>query len=149
MGEALNKRLNTTEYMNLNEIANEVGRRNMTIGDLFAQKEEDGWMYSDGYSYVCSAFVAGVYKAGGLFDDLTIQATEFTPRDVYQLNFFDKNFDVPEKCKKNDPNLPYCQIMGKYQMDIVDDGYSSIDPYENMFETCESMPPLYKRAEGC
>jgi len=39
---------------------------------LFAMTEKDGWMYSDGYSYVCSSFVIGVYKAGGLFGDLSI-----------------------------------------------------------------------------
>lgn len=60
----------------------------MTLYELFNIPEQDGWIYSDGPSYVCSAFVAGVYKAAGLFDGFTVQATEFTPRDVYQLNFF-------------------------------------------------------------
>jgi hypothetical protein len=30
-----------------------------------------------------------MYKAAGLFGDLEINATEFTPRDVYALDFFD------------------------------------------------------------
>jgi hypothetical protein len=47
---------------------------------------------------VCSSFVIGVYKAGGLFDDLEINATEFTPKDVYTLNFFDSNYIKPKKC---------------------------------------------------
>jgi len=34
--------------------------------------EKDEWVYSDGYSMVCSAFVAAVYKNGGLFGDLDI-----------------------------------------------------------------------------
>jgi len=33
-----------------------------------------------------------VFKAAGLFGDLEVHATEFTPRDMYELNFFDKNF---------------------------------------------------------
>ena len=82
MGEALNKRLNTTN-LNLYQIYNVLYDRGMTLDQLFAIPEQDGWIYSDGPSYVCSAFVAGVYKAGGLFDGKTIQATEFTPRDVY------------------------------------------------------------------
>lgn len=38
--------------------------------------EQDDWVYSDGPSMVCSSFVVGVYKAAGLFGDLSIQATE-------------------------------------------------------------------------
>lgn len=57
--------------------------KNMTIGDLFAQVEDDEWVYSDGISRVCSAFVASIYKAGGLFGEYDVNAAEFTPRDVY------------------------------------------------------------------
>ncbi len=59
-------------------------------------------------AFVCSAYVASVYKAAGLFDDLAINAVEFTPRDVYMLDFFDKNFVRPQACIDADPNLPYC-----------------------------------------
>jgi len=45
----------------LGNIALEAGRRNMTINDLFAVVEKDGWVYSDGQSMVCSAFVAATY----------------------------------------------------------------------------------------
>jgi hypothetical protein len=53
-----------------------------------AMPEQDGWLYTgkeprDGLSYVCSAYVTALYKAGGLFGDLEINATEFTPKDVY------------------------------------------------------------------
>lgn len=44
---------------------------------------------------VCSSFVIAIYKAGGLFGDLNIQATEFTPRDIYQLNFWDVGYKAP------------------------------------------------------
>ena len=62
--------------------------------------EQDGWEYQgilprDGVSYVCSAYVTAIYKAAGLFGDLEINATEFSPKDVYQLDFFDRLFDKP------------------------------------------------------
>lgn len=75
VGEGFNKRLGT-EGLSIDEIAVEVVRRNMTFGDLFAIVEKDEWVYSDGPSMVCSAFVAGIYKAGGLLGDFDIQATE-------------------------------------------------------------------------
>lgn len=109
--------------------------------------EQDSWVYSDGPSMVCSSFVAAIWKAGGLYNGLTIQATEFTPRDVYQTNFFDLNYKKPEKCK--DTTLPYCQIMGKFRMDVTSDGYSTINPYNHMFEKCPSIPPLYLRTPKC
>lgn len=148
VGEAMNKRLKT-QNMNLYEVAVIAADKNLTIGQLFSIVEDDEWVYSDGISRVCSSFVASIYKAGGLFGDYHINAAEFTPRDVYQMNFFDKNFTVPEKCKKATPGLPYCQIMGKYVLDITDDGYSTVEPYEHMFEHCPSQPPHYKRPADC
>lgn len=61
----------------------------MSIQDVMALVEQDGWEYNDGLSYVCSAYVASMYKAAGLFDDMEINATEFHPRDIGMLNFFD------------------------------------------------------------
>ena len=78
-----------------------------------AMVEMDGWEYTgekprDGLSYVCSAYAAAFYKAAGLFDNMSIQATEFSPRDVYTLNFFDTTYQRPEACAAADPTLPYC-----------------------------------------
>jgi len=47
-----------------------MARKNMTFGDLMAIPEVDGWQYSDGESYVCSSFVAALYRAGGLLIDI-------------------------------------------------------------------------------
>ena len=44
----------------------------MTLDELFSIVERDEWVYSDGYSMVCSAFVAAMWKAGGLFGDLDV-----------------------------------------------------------------------------
>ena len=93
-----------------------MAQKGMTVGDLMAIVEHDGWQYSDGQSYVCSSFVAAVYRAAGLLPE--VQGTQMTPKDVYTLTIFDRNQKVPQKCAKNDPSLPYCQIMGSYLMEM-------------------------------
>jgi len=60
----------------------------MSVEDVMAMPELDGWEYTgleprDGLAYVCSCYVAAMYKAAGLFDDLDVNATEFVPKDVY------------------------------------------------------------------
>lgn len=98
--QALNVRLNTTG-LKFGEIAGTAADRNLTIEDLLAQPEQDGVIYHgllprDGQSYVCSSFVAAMYKAAGLLGD--IQGTEFTPRDVYTLAVFDTTSPRPQQC---------------------------------------------------
>ena len=77
----------------------------MEVQDVMAMVEQDGWEYTgeeprDGVSYVCSAYVAALYKVAGLFDDFgdQVNATEFGPRDVYSLNVYDLNYERPEQC---------------------------------------------------
>lgn len=113
--------------------------------------EIDGWEYEgikprDGVSYVCSSYVAAAYKAAGLFGDLSINATEFTPKDVYTLALFDSS-ERPEACQKADPDLPYCQILGKYR--VLLEGYNTIAPYSQMNERCPTVAPEYPRPDGC
>ena len=117
-----------------------------------AMPELDGWEYTseeprDGLSYVCSAYVTAMYKAGGLFDDFDVQATEFQPRDVYSLNFFDLNYERPDACVAADPSLPYCQLLGNYRMTLP--GLSTIAPYSHMSGSCPINWPDYTRDEGC
>jgi hypothetical protein len=47
----------------------------MTIEDVMAMPEIQGWKYTgllprDGEAYVCSAFIAALYKVGGLLPDV-------------------------------------------------------------------------------
>lgn len=116
-----------------------------------AEVEVEGWEYSDGRSYVCSAFVAGVWQAAGLFGEgVTVNATEFQPYDDYRLAFFNKNFERPQACVDADPDLPYCQIMGKYRIQLQIDQYSTVEPYSHMYETCTSIWPDYLHLpQGC
>ncbi|CDW80089.1 UNKNOWN [Stylonychia lemnae] len=150
LNQALNHRLNTTG-LNLKQVAAEAANRNLTVEDLMSQVEVEGWTYTglqnDGRSYVCSAYVAAVYKAAGLFGDFHINGPEFTPRDVYTLNFFDLNYKKPESCQQVDPSQPFCQILGKYRMTLP--GYSTITPYEHMDEKCPSIAPDFVRPDGC
>ena len=150
LNQALNKRLNTTG-LNLKEIAAEAALRNLTIEDLMAMVEVEGWEYTglpnDGRAYVCSAYVAAVYRAAGIFGNMTVYGPEFTPKDVYTLAIFDTEYKKPAACAQADPDQPYCQILGKYRMTYP--GYSTIPLYDHMVEHCPTEAPFYPRPNGC
>lgn len=148
MGESLNQRLQT-KGLSIPKAAAEAARRNMTFEQLLAMPEIEGWEYSDGKNYVCSCFVAAFWKAGGIFDDLDIEPTEFTPKDIYQLDFYDKDYKDkrPQICQDADPELPYCQVIGKYQVKL--NNYSTVKPYAHMNEKCPSVAPDYFRPDDC
>ena len=54
--------------------------------------EQDSWNYTtpdDGpLAFSSSTYVASLYKAAGLFEGLTINAQEFTAKDVYELDIY-------------------------------------------------------------
>ena len=68
----MNIRLGTKD-LKVPEIALEIGKRNLTFGQVMAQVEKEGIEYSDGKSYVCSAFVAAFYKRAGVFGDIEFE----------------------------------------------------------------------------
>lgn len=144
--EALNWRVGGKD-LDLWEIEQKALSQGKTINDLFAMVEPEGIKYSDGYSYVCSAYVMSFYYRSGMLGDIVGEATEFTPRDVYTLDVFEKDWKKPQECHDNDPELPYCQIMGRWKMDLP--GYNSIPPYSHMAERCPSQAPDYFRPHGC
>jgi len=69
----------------------------------------------------------------------SFQASEFSCRDVYQLDIFDRSFAAkkPVECDEADASLPYCQLFGQYRLNVID--YSSIKPYDNMNEKCPNQ----------
>lgn len=146
LGEAFNHRLGT-KGLDLKSLAVEAGKQGKSFNDLFAMVEEEGVMYSDGYQYVCSCFVAAAYKRAGVFGDLPINSTEFTPRDIYQLGVFEDASLLDPTCKKNDPSLPFCQFFGEYVMEMP--GYNTVTPYAHMNEKCPGVSPDYVRTPGC
>ena len=87
----------------------------MTLQQAMAIPENDDWVYDNGPSRVCSAFVTGLWKEAGLFEGVEINASEVSPYDVMLFSFLETDADKrPKSCKDNDPDLPYCQLMGKY-----------------------------------
>jgi len=146
MGEALNMRLGT-EGLSLTELTMVAAERDMSLLDVMAMVEVDGWEYSDGRSMVCSAFVTSVWKAAGLFEGMDINGVEFTPADVYRMKFYDETTPRPQQCIDADPTLTHCQLLGNYRMYLPQ--YNSVEPYEHMNEHCSSINPDYFRPEGC
>jgi hypothetical protein len=64
----------------MKDLAAEAARKNLTIMEVLAIPEQDGWIYSglphDGESYVCSTYASALWKAAGVFGNLTITASE-------------------------------------------------------------------------
>lgn len=62
-------------------IAIEAAKRNLTVDDVIAMPEIEGWEYEgikprDGRAYVCSTYLTAVYKAAGLFGDMAYNPGE-------------------------------------------------------------------------
>ncbi|PIA27481.1 hypothetical protein AQUCO_07700034v1 [Aquilegia coerulea] len=133
------------------ESGNENEERGLPFDKLLAIPEQDDWLYSDGKSTSCVVFILEMYKQAGLFDPITssIQATEFTIKDTYTLNFFENDpSHLPKWCNAGDSvKLPFCQIKGKYRMELP--GYNTMKPYPHMNERCPSLPPDYNRVQNC
>jgi len=146
IGEALNHRLGKTG-LSLGEIPAEAARQGRTMNSLFAEVEVEGTPYSDGVQYVCSCFVAAIWKRAGIFGDLEVNATEFTPKDIYEMGVYDTTTPLPDVCKTNDPELPYCQLFGEYEMNMPN--YNTVPMYAHMNEKCPTKAPLYNRPDGC
>ncbi|XP_024018597.1 uncharacterized protein LOC21400803 [Morus notabilis] len=148
--EALNKRLGT-EGLDLPSILVETEKQGLSFDKLLTIPEQDDWLYADGKSTSCIAFVLEMYKAAGLFDPIasSIQVTEFTIKDAYTLKFFDDDLSrQPKWCNDaDDVKLPYCQILGKYRMELP--GFNTMEPYPHMNERCPSLPPMYTRTANC
>ena len=119
----------------------------MTVEEMMAIPEEEGIVYHDGLSYTCSCFVIAFWKHGGMFGDMEILPNEFSPRDLYTLDVFDKNFQRPQECIDDNPDLPYCQVTGKFIVDL--ENYSTVKPYSHMNERCPSIGPDFIRVDGC
>jgi len=149
--QALNIKLGT-KGLNISELVHESNKRGLGLQDVMAIVEEDGIIYEgeyhDGLSMVCSAFVTAMWKAAGIFD-VPINAVEWGPKDVYQVDIFDKNYGETraQACKDADPGVHFCQLLGKYRFKFP--GFSSITPYAHMNDHCPSVAPEFVRPDGC
>lgn len=66
--------------LDLPDILIETEKRGSSFGELLTIPEQDDWLYTDGKSTSCIAFILEMYKEAGLFDPIpkSIQVTEFT-----------------------------------------------------------------------
>jgi hypothetical protein len=66
--------------LDLPEIIVESEKRGITFDKLLTVPEKDNWVYTDGKSASCVAYVLTMYKEAGLFDPIasSIEVTEFT-----------------------------------------------------------------------
>lgn len=60
----------------------------MSFDELLTTPEQDDWMYSDGKSTTCVAFILAMYKEAGVFGPTSnsIQVTEFTVSLEYPIS---------------------------------------------------------------
>jgi hypothetical protein len=138
--------------LTLVDASNMAHARNLSLGELLAMPERDDYRYWDTGNYssmVCDVYACSMYKAAGVFGGLadSIQCAEFENFDVYSLTLFNLSRSRPSVCVEADPTMPWCQLMGLYQMQLP--GASTVTPYANMVQTCPSLPPSYWRPEGC
>ena len=66
--------------LDLYGILAETEKRGLTFDQLITIPEQDDWVYSDGKSTTCVAFILAMYKEAGVFGPISesIQVTEFT-----------------------------------------------------------------------
>lgn len=74
--------------LELPDILVETERRGSSFDELLTIPEQDDWLYTDGKSTSCIAFILEMYKEAGLFDPVgdSIQVTEFTVSLPYSRN---------------------------------------------------------------
>ena len=120
--EALDKRIRSfltdeqlTTYTNLKRLEDIVlyaaEELEISLSELVAVPEQDNWHYLN-YGgnpvFTPASFVVSALRILGVFPDLDINASEFTVKDVYQLDIFDKEFEKSDLCIEADYRLPYC-----------------------------------------
>ena len=120
--------------------------------------EKDSWVYETtrhgvaavGPALVCCSFVCNMWKAGGLFADLTreINCAEQTNLDDYTLDLLTYPATLPKECSSADPHNRLCQLEGAYSVDLGE-AYGTRTPYAHMDESCPSRAPAYDRPDKC
>lgn len=157
--QGLNKRLQ--HYFNIPEsqaceyldcVIGFAEKFNKSLGELVSLVELDEWTYpgpnGPQLSMVCDVFVTRMMKEAGVFGSMPFNAAELGPRDFYQLNIFESNWDRPVQCTKTD-DYPYCQLIGAYSVNLVEDGFNTLTPYAHMAERCSTTAPNYQKPAGC
>lgn len=146
--QALNHRLNT-EGLNTAQIWQEAANQGMDSREVPTIVEQDEWLYKttkyvhgnegemvevEDRAMVCCVWVASLWKAAGVFDNIDQQmnAGEQTNVDDYMLTIFEDS---------------YTQILGAYTLDL--NAFQTREPFPHMGEQCGGMPPDYKEHANC
>eukprot|EP01033_Poteriospumella_lacustris_P007150 gene7150-5144_t len=139
---AMAHRLNLPDGLRTADYWYQASLQGMTSTDLIQKPELDTYLYNTtrygepavGKSMVCCVLVCNVWKAAGVFGELTndINCGEQTNYDDYALTI---HADT------------YRQIVGSYSLELID--FRTQDFYAHMHEKCAALPPSYQRAEGC
>lgn len=129
--------------------------------DLYTIVERDDWDYnttrngepSVGKAMVCCVFVCNLWKAAGVFGNLTqdIQCSEQTLWDIFSMQIFDDTkmgSGRPQICQQYDPNNQLCQLTGNFTLNLKPD-VNTRPLYAHMGERCSSTGPDYIRQPGC
>ena len=155
--QAFNHRLGTEQlsFAELLQYANETA--GVSAEELPTIVERDSWLYdttrfnvsAQGPAQVCCVFVCNMWRAGGLFGNLSsrIQCAEQTNYDDYSLDFLTVPQPKPAQCSQADQDNVLCQLEGKYSLQLQD--YGSKPVYPNMHERCPSEAPSYSRPGDC
>eukprot|EP01096_Ripella_sp_DP13-Kostka_P010370 TRINITY_DN4071_c0_g1_i1.p1 TRINITY_DN4071_c0_g1~~TRINITY_DN4071_c0_g1_i1.p1 ORF type:complete len:509 (-),score=167.09 TRINITY_DN4071_c0_g1_i1:77-1576(-) len=146
--DGLNFRLQAN-WTTIEEVYADCEAKRIPVAKLFTIPEQDSWIYPDGPSMVCNVFWTEMLKAAGVFEGVELQGTEFTPKDSYQIAVFKDHWKQPSSCSSANPSSsqPFCQLFGPYVMELP--GYNTIVPYNDMNESCPSLPTQYLRTPGC
>ncbi|KAL0220199.1 hypothetical protein RCL1_000054 [Eukaryota sp. TZLM3-RCL] len=141
--EGFRHRLNDKSLNSFNDvIAKLVRDGKMNFGELLSIPEQDDWIYDGKQLLICSSFAMSMLREAGVIDSSVskhLQSTEFTPKDVSELNIYAKIWEnKPVEC--GHPGTPFCQIHGDYVMPVEHWKYfNTINPYKNMNEKCPTM----------
>jgi len=152
--QAMNHRVNT-KGLSVRQVYGVAASRNISFTQLITIPESDSWVYQNqefnrtGPSCVCDVFVSRMWKAGGLFDPYAsqINVAEFTDLDAYELDFFNSSYVRPKMCVEADPDLPFCQLIGAYRVNLPNYNIKKVFPH--MGENCPGLPPKYTRPLNC
>ena len=95
-----------------------------------------------------------LFIGGANLSNDDINCGEFLVNDMYRLNIYENDFDLPEDCKKWDPENPLCQVLGKYNLRLDSQPgqlprYNYVDPYPGFANNCPTIAPDYIYPENC
>ncbi|KAL0223727.1 hypothetical protein P9112_003117 [Eukaryota sp. TZLM1-RC] len=138
--EGMRHRLNNYNLNSIEDVTKYLAQQGkMNWAQLMSIPEKDEWLYNGKNELICSAFAVAMLREAGVFEPRVAQsivATEFTPKDVMQLDIYKKSWDdKPIECGLGD--YPICQLLGNYWMPVESwPFYNSIRPYKDMNLVC-------------